>query len=287
MKLAFAALLLLVTGCTPAGVLNALVSDATYERHAAMAYGNDPRLKLDVYVPREGHGPHPVVVFFYGGSWQTGNRGDYVFVAEALASRGFVVVVPDYRVWPQGRYPQFMQDAAGAFAWTHREIGRYRGDASHIVVMGHSAGAHIAAMLAYNERFLRGVGLQRSKVKALVGLSGPYDFEPSDARIREILAAEGPASEAMPARFVKGGEPPSLLITGDRDPTVSPGNTERLAKRLRDAGDVVIEQHYPGLNHYMTVARLAAPLRDEELLERIARFARRPGAAREAGAAAR
>jgi acetyl esterase/lipase len=281
-RLACALVALLLTACSPLALVNVFVPSGGYRVAGGLAFGTHPRQKLDVYTPAAAAhpGPLPVIVFFYGGAWQGGERAEHRFVGEALASRGFVVVIPDYRMYPEVRYPAFVEDAAAAFAWTHREIGRHGGDPQRIVVMGHSAGAHIAAMLAYNERFLAAHGLRRADVRALVGLAGPYDFVPTEPAIAALLAGEGDVDAAMPARYVRGGEPPSLLVTGGRDARVSPGNQERLAGRLREAGSPVVERVYPSMNHAGVLVHLAAPLRDERLLEEISQFAHRHAAAR-------
>lgn len=279
--LAILSLFAALAACSPLGIVNALVPDGGYRVQRDIAYGTHERQKLDVYVPEQATGTLPVIVFFYGGSWQMGNRGDYKFAAEALASKGFVVVVPDYRVYPEVRYPAFMEDAAAAFAWAHREAGSFGGDARRMVVMGHSAGAHIATMLAYNERFLAAQGRSRSDVRAVIGLAGPYDFVPTDPKIAALLSGEGSTDAAMPARYVRGGEPATLLITGSADGTVSPGNQERLARRLTEVRSPVTARSYEGLNHVTVLGRLAAPIRRAELLEEIATFARRHSAPRE------
>lgn len=269
--LAGVVVLLVACGCSPLAALNALVPERGFVRHEGIAYGALPRQRLDVYVPRvEGSGALPVVVFFYGGSWQGGSRENFLFVAEALTSRGFVVVVPDYRVYPEVRYPGFVEDGALAVSWTAANIGRHRGDASRIALMGHSAGAQIAAMLAYNRRFLD--AKTRSGVNAMVGLAGPYDFTPTDPVIATLLAGEGDVKLAMPSRYVQGGEPPSLLVTGDNDTTVNPSNTARLERRLREAGSPVEVLRYPSLGHVKVLASLAAPFRDDGLLDSIAQF---------------
>ena len=216
-----------------------------------------------------------MIVFFYGGAWQGGERGHYRFVGQALASRGFVVVVPDYRVYPEVRYPEFVRDAARAVAWTHREIAALGGDPRRLVLAGHSPGAHIAAMVAYNERFLREAGLRRSVVHAFIGLAGPYDFTPDEPAVAAALSGEGDSAQAMPARFVHGGEAPSLLLTGDADRRVSPENQRRLEARLHAAGSPVEARLLPGVGHPGILLGLSAPLRDERLLETIAAFAAR------------
>jgi acetyl esterase/lipase len=266
-----------ITACSPLAVLNAFVPEGRLDRTAGIAYGDDSRQRLDVYTPRASSaaGPRPVVVFFYGGRWQQGERPSYLFIAQTLASQGFVVVVPDYRVYPQVQYPGFVEDGARAVGWTRREIARFGGDAGRIFLMGHSAGAHIAAMLAYDDEFLAREGMHRSDVRGFIGIAGPYDFLPfSDADVRSVFSAATSPAITQPIRYVRGGEPPSLLMTGDGDTTVSPGNTTRLAARLREVGSVVVERHYESLNHYTILMRLAAPLRKEDLVETIAAFVR-------------
>jgi acetyl esterase/lipase len=268
---ALAAALLLLAACSPLPALNALVPEDAFRRVEGVAYGSHPRQRLDVYIPRQAATPAPVVVFFYGGSWKGGNRGSYKFVAEALASRGFVAVVPDYRVFPQVRLKGFMADAADALAWTRREVSRHGGDPSRVFVIGHSAGAHIATMLAYDERYLRAAGLGRDAIRGVVGLAGPYDFVPTDPDYVTILSEEGAFARGLPVTYVRGGEPPTLLVTGSEDTTVSPSNTDRLVARLEAAGSPVTDRRFP-YNHYTLVGRLAAPFRDEALLDTITGF---------------
>jgi acetyl esterase/lipase len=266
---------LALVACSPLGLLNAVVPHGDFVHHDAIAYRDGDRGKLDVYVPKDDAPVHPVIVFLYGGAWDSGRRGDYLFVAEALVSRGFVVVIPDYRVYPEVRYPAFVQDAAAAFAWTKREIARYKGDPGRVFLMGHSAGAHIAAMVAYNERFLAAQGLRRSDVRGFIGLAGPYDFVPDETNIRAALSGEGDPAKAMPARYVHGGEPPSLIITGDEDTRVGPQNRDSLVAKLKAAGSPVVDRRFPGLTHSTVIAKLAKPLRDDALLDAIAEFARK------------
>ena len=267
------ALAIFLGGCSALGALNAIVPKGDLVRHAGIPYGPGERGKLDVYVPRE-HGakPMPVVVFFYGGAWQEGRREDHLFVAQTLCARGFVVVIPDYRVYPEVRYPAFIEDGARAVEWTVANISRYGGDANGIALMGHSAGAHIAAMLAYNRRFMD--DRTRASVKALVGLAGPYDFEPTEPPVIALLSGEGDPDLAMPARFVRGHEIPTLLVTGDDDKRVDPANTAKLERKLREAGSPVEVRVIPGMSHAGALVFLSAPFRDEALVDRIAGFIR-------------
>ena len=254
-------------GCSPAGVLNAAVSHKNFQAENGLVYGNAPRQRLDVYMPTAvapapgSHG-RPVVVFFYGGSWQNGSRSSYLFVGAALASRGFVAMVPDYRTWPDTAFPGFVDDAATAVRWARDHAAEFGGDPSRIFLMGHSAGAHIVMMLATDGRYLAAQHLSKSDISGVIGLAGPYDFLPlQDATLEEIFP---PALRAasQPINFVKGDEPPMFLAAGRRDTTVDPGNTDRLAAKLRAAGDTEVEvKHYPNVGHALLVGALAGPLR--------------------------
>jgi acetyl esterase/lipase len=266
----------LVAACSPARVVNALVPTNALVVTRDIAYGDHPRQRLDLYAPRGGEAPsagRPLVVFFYGGSWDSGSREQYLFVAEALVSRGFVVAVPDYRVYPEVVFPAFVEDGARAVAWARRNAIAHGADPGRIFLMGHSAGAHIAAMLTFDAHYLAAVGEDPAALAGLIGLAGPYDFLPlKDERLKVIFAPEATIARTQPITFVHGGEPPALLITGDNDSVVSPGNSERLARRLREVGTRVIEVREAGLNHITIVGYLAAPFRRSNLVEEIAAF---------------
>ncbi|HZK82849.1 MAG TPA: alpha/beta hydrolase, partial [Humisphaera sp.] len=167
------------TGCTGFDLLNAPVCGCGYLRTANIAYGDQPRQSLDVYRPRGAAANGRVVVFFYGGEWSAGKKADYRFAADALVSKGFVVVLPDYRLHPQVTFPAFVEDGAKAVRWTHDNISRFGGDPTHIYLMGHSAGAQIAALLTLDRHYLADVGLDTSVIRGTAGLSGPYYFFPS------------------------------------------------------------------------------------------------------------
>ncbi|MFM0669947.1 alpha/beta hydrolase [Paraburkholderia sediminicola] len=253
-------------GCSGAGVLNA-VSHKHFRAENGVAYGNAPRQKLDVYVPTTNASPaashgRPVVVFFYGGSWQSGSRSSYLFVGAALASRGFVAVLPDYRTWPDTAFPGFVDDAATAVRWARDHAAEFGGDPSRIFLMGHSAGAHIVMLLATDGRYLAAQQMSKSDISGVIGLAGPYDFLPlHDATLEEIFP---PALRAasQPINFVVGDEPPMFLAAGQRDTTVDPGNTDRLAAKLRASGDADVEvKHYPRVGHALLVGAFAGPLR--------------------------
>jgi acetyl esterase/lipase len=252
-----------LSGCSRFTLLNALVPSCGYTRIASIPYGALPRQSLDVYrPPRRPSGTLGIVVFFYGGDWQNGTKEDYRFVAEALTSRGFIAVLPDYRLYPAVTFPAFIGDGALAFRWVHdhaREIG---GDPGHVYLMGHSAGAHIVAMLTLNAQYLNHVGLDRSAIRATAGLSGPYDFVPSpDDRGVFSMARDDttPPPQIEPINFVDGHAPPMLLLQGLKDPTVNPANAAELASLIRKRGGDVVYIAYPQRAHVGVVLALAYP----------------------------
>jgi acetyl esterase/lipase len=252
---------------SPLGFINRLVPKDTFNKHDGIAYGRLPRQKLDVYVPRNGGQDLPVVVFFYGGTWQSGQRQDYLFIAEALTARGIITVIPDYRLYPEVRFPTFIEDGAAAVAWVRHHIGDYGGGASRLFLMGHSAGAYIAAMLALDPSYLARVGMSPDELKGFIGVAGPYDFLPlKRPRLIKIFGGAADIPETQPVSFARAKAPPALLLHGAEDKIVGPHNTERLAQRLREAGSRVEEKFYSGFKHMRIIILLASPLQGDEPL---------------------
>jgi len=265
------AALLAVGACAPLTLINSLVPSSTYRAERDIAYGELARQRLDVYLPANPAAPPnatpgaPIVVFFYGGGWTTGARGNYLFAGEAFASRGYLTVIPDYRLHPDVRYPDFLDDCARAVAWAVRNAPRLGGDPTRIYLAGHSAGAYNAAMLAYAPEYLARAGVVPGNVRGFVGLAGPYDFRPlTGVATRALFGYPDTPDATQPIHRIRrdGGRlPPALLLTAAEDSVVNPGNSARLASALRAAGGSAREIAYPGLDHTRLVGALAAPLR--------------------------
>lgn len=250
----------LLTSCSPATPLNLLARSGAWTL-STQHYGSGPRHGLDIFTPA-GARNAPVVVFFYGGNWQSGDKDTYRFVGASLADRGYVAVIPDYRVYPEVRFAGFMHDGAQAVAWVKRKIGRFGGDPNRVFLAGHSAGAHIAAMLTLDEHWLANVGLDsRRDIASLIGVAGPYDFLPLHDDTLKIIFSGGDLKRTQPIDFVSGHEPAAFLVAGRRDEIVDPGNTTRLAARLRANGDEVTAIEYPGIGHMAIVGAFAPVLR--------------------------
>jgi acetyl esterase/lipase len=270
-----------LNACSPLGLLNGLSSGAASQVSANLAYGAGPRQKLDVYAPRPANGSAPVVLFFYGGNWNSGERADYAFVGHALASRGILAVIADYRLYPDVRYPEFLQDSASAAAWTVREVARYGGDPKRVFVMGHSAGAYNAAMLALDGKWLAQQGLPANLIRGWIGLAGPYDFIPVTNLIaRPVFFFPDTPPSSQPINHVTAAAPPALLIAAQNDALVNPvRNTGGMARRLRENGVPVSEIYYDKVSHASLVVTLAGPLRLlAPTLDTIAAFVKGDGA---------
>lgn len=259
---------LAIAGCSSLGTLNAVNSltpgDGGTDRVAVdIAFGSDPRQKLDIYTPA-GTAKAPVIVFFYGGSWSSGRRQDYAFAARALAAQGFVVVVPDYRLVPQVKFPAFVEDGAAAVAWARAHIADHGGDPARIGVAGHSAGAYIALMLALDPQWLAKAGAPGA-IKAAVGLAGPYDFLPFVPGGAADLALGGPGDLAptQPIGFARADAPPVLLLNGAEDTTVLPRNATNLAAALTAKGAIAETRIYPDIGHIGILLAVSKPFRSK------------------------
>ena len=272
-----AALLLLAAGCSRLIVFDAIVPKDGGVRMIVdgAPYGEGPRRRIDVYAPRGSPGARrPIIVFFYGGSWQSGTRRGYGFAARALAARGFVVAIPDYRLYPEVRFPGFLEDNAAAVRWVRAHAGEIGGDPDRIVLVGHSAGAYDAAMLAVDPQWL---GEDRAAVRGFAGLAGPYDFLPfDDPAATTVFGAWPMPQDTQPIHFATADDPPALLAAGSGDQRVRPANTRAMTARLRAAGVPVEERLYPRIGHVGILIALARPFRGRApVLDDVAAFARR------------
>lgn len=251
----------IASGCTPLGLLNAFVPRQGYDVERNLAFGPGDRQAVDLYKP-DTPGPWPVLVFLYGGRWQSGDRQDYRFVGEAFASRGFLVVIPDTPLYPGVKYPAFLDDAAKAVQWTYTHAAAHGGNPDKLFLMGHSSGAYNAAMLALDERWLSGAGTTNAIIDGMVGLAGPYDFAPfEDADIQDIFGPKDGWPATQPIAHADADDPPVLLLQGQDDDVVKPGNATRLAARIRTLGGRAEVKLYDGIEHYKILTAIAPPLR--------------------------
>ena len=253
--------------------LSRAVSEGGVTIEAGQSYGQLPRQKLDVYRPDVGSESGPIALFLYGGSWQSGDRSIYAFAGSALAAQGITTVIPDYRLYPEVRFPDFVDDAALAYAWTARNLAA--GCAPRpIVVIGHSAGAHIGALLTLDRSYLDRAGKFQPWPSAFIGLAGPYAFDPTIwPSTKEIFATARDPDRARPIAFAAGSAPPMLLIHGLDDDVVEPKASREFAAALSVKGALVEKKEIEGLGHVGVLKAIAKPFRsDAPVLKDIVQF---------------
>ena len=255
-----------VAACAPLRTLNTLAgAGGGFSEQAGVAYGASPRQQFDLYRPTAPAptAGWPMVVFFYGGSWNTGARADYRFVGSALAARGVLTLVADYRLYPEVRFPAFLQDSALALAYAFDHAAALGADPRRVFVMGHSAGAYNAAMLALDPRWLAATGHAPTELAGWIGLAGPYDFFPTDnVDAQPVFFHPNYPPNAQPIEFGSATTPRTFLAAPTRDALVSPTrSTQALALRLQTMGVPVTVRMYDGATHATLIGAMSAPLR--------------------------
>lgn len=267
-----------LSGCSATAFVNATTPALGVSMIRALPYGADPRQQVDVYWAQAPERSGVAVVFFYGGSWSRGSREDYAFVGKALAARGITVVIADYRLSPQVRYPEFLKDAAAAVAWAVLNLKNVTGrEHPSLYVMGHSAGAYNAAMLALDERWLAAVGLRPQSLKGWIGLAGPYDFLPiGDPEVRVAFNHPDVPDNSQPLYHARRQSIRAFIAAPARDRLVDPKrNSEALAARLRAVNTEVVFKRYEDTNHVTILGALSLPLRlIDPVLEDLVAFIR-------------
>jgi acetyl esterase/lipase len=254
---------LALSACTALSfaVANAPARLSDVQRTADIAYGESPRQRLDVYRPARADPAKPVIVFWYGGAWTEGARAQYRFVGTALAQLGYVVVVPDYRLYPEVRFPTFLDDGASAVSWVQQHSAQFGGDAQRIVLMGHSAGAYMASMLLADSQYLARAQVDSRRIVGLIALSGPFNLTPNTRSLNAIFAAPYSVDDwRVTARQVHP-TPPTLLIHGLDDRLVLSAVSAQFAAQLRSLGSNVTLKLYEHCDHVCTLAALSVPAR--------------------------
>lgn len=267
-------LALMLISCSPVEILNSAVTSDGYSVKKDLAYGALPRQKLDLYIPDNAKDDAAVIVFIHGGSWQFGDKSEYLFVAQGLVSLGYYVAIPNYRLYPEVKYPTYLNDNAKAVTWVYNNVRRYGGNGENLYLMGHSAGAYNAAMLALDPTYLNRAQGNVGWLRGVIGLSGPYDFLPfTDEKIIDIYSTEKDQPKTQPVYYVRAKAPPFILMTGTSDDTVYPKNSEVLYARLKELGNDVTLRTYDGVGHKSIILGLATPLMwNEQVREDIKSF---------------
>ncbi len=252
--------LVLYACSSPSRLLNSVISDTDY-RLITQSYGEHPRQAVDVYEPRKAvQSGKPVVVFIHGGAWRTSGKAEYKFVAQALSQLGYVVIIPEYRVYPEVKFPAFVEDVVSALSAVNQHMPELLNRAQNrVILMGHSSGAHTAALLMTDPAYFK-QSLPEVQVAGLVGLAGPYDLPMQDPEVVPVFEGFSP-DQVNPVRQVRSDMPPVLLLHGLKDDRVKPFHTRHFADVLQQAGGEVETKLYDDVAHVSILAGLAMPLR--------------------------
>jgi acetyl esterase/lipase len=242
--------LILNISCSPLKLADFLSPYYGYELESAIPYGTDKRHKLDIYNPSGLNTKKDVIIFVYGGSWRSGDRGDYRFIAQPFAAEGYTTIVPDYRLFPQTTFPGFVKDIAKVTAWVHRKYAG-KNKTPRIILVGHSAGAHIVSLLALDKRYLENEGLSTKILRGWVALAGPHTFNPlKTASTRPIFeTVKNNINEAKPISFARADAPPGLLLHGNSDTVVYQKNSTLLANAIKNKNGIVTSKSLEKIGH--------------------------------------
>ncbi|MCC5854131.1 MAG: alpha/beta hydrolase [Idiomarina sp.] len=253
-------LALALAACQPTRVLNTVTPSGSYDRVKDIAYGADARQKFDLYLPTSTDQRPAVVVFVYGGAWDQGSKDQFEFVGQAFARLGYTTVIPNYRLYPDVEFPAFIDDVASAISAFPEHLHEDCPSGREIILVGHSAGAHTAALLLADTQYFERHRVNPSHIKAFIGMSGPYDLPLEHERVKEKFSqVEG--DEANPVALAHGDMPVTLLIHGESDTIAKPEHSEKFQARLEALGVQVTSHYYRRTRHADVVASLASPLR--------------------------
>jgi acetyl esterase/lipase len=271
-------LLALLTACAPRFAAERWVLGDRTSQSRDIPYGTDERQQLDVYRGHPPREPAPVIVFLYGGRWKYGSKDDYLLIGNSFARRGWITVIPNYRLYPETLFPGWVQDGATAVRWTVDNIASFGGDTSRIFVVGHSAGAHTAALLALDEQYLRDAGVARAAVKGYVSIAGPVDTTWTAPDVQRLMGPPAGWPDSYPWTHVGTDQPRLLLMHGDADDVVTVGNSLRLADRISGRDGCAPLRVYRGVGHVDIAIALGLPaLVQAPVLADLAHFVRRAG----------
>lgn len=252
-----------LAACAPVSILNGITPASTFDRTKNVSFGDGERDELDIYRADKPKADTPVLLFVHGGSWDSGSKGIYKFLAEGFTKSGYDIVVPNYRIYPEAKFPNFLEDNAKAVAYTADTFPDRK-----IVLLGHSAGAYNVLMLALRDEYLSGAGVDRcAKISGVVGLAAPTGIVPLESqRLIEIFPDRFTADDAV-LNNVTGPAPAIFLGHGESDTTVYPKNSTVLAEKITARGGTAQVEIYLGQSHTDVVKVLSRHFDDDTTLK--------------------
>lgn len=248
-----ATIALTFAACAPVTLLNGITPSGSFSKAEDISYGPLARQALDIYKADSPKASAPVIVFIHGGSWTEGSKDIYKFLAEGFTKDGYDVVVPNYRLYPETKYPGMIEDSAKAIAFAAQQ---YPG--KPLVVMGHSAGAYNTLMVMLDPQYAKGAGLDLcNRVAGAVSLSGPTGIIPLDSEPYITIFPDRFTGSDAPLNNVSSPSPPILFGHGLDDTTVYPQNSQALADKIKTRGGKSMVKTYEGMNHIEAVQFLS------------------------------
>jgi arylformamidase len=222
-----------------------------------VSYGSDYWQKVDIFLPEKPEQSAPVLCFLHGGAWVNGCKEWMGFMAPPLLDLPAVFVSISYRLAPTVRYPDPVEDCFNALAWVHENIGHYGGDPARLHIGGHSAGGHLAALLALRPAKLQAHGVPAAAVKACYPVSGVFDLRPGvqgespRTMAHAFLGGDALAAEASPICHAGRGVP-FLIAFGEHDLPELVVQNRNMIETLNDVGADVKMIEFAGFNHFDT-----------------------------------
>lgn len=239
--------------------LNKTLVEHNAQAHVDLKYGVKPRQVLDLFVPHDPRKDKSLIVFVHGGSWQRGQKDDYIFLAQNLAKEGFYVALLNYQLAPEHQFPIFVNDTVQAINWLQeaKQSQSFGYCANHLILMGHSAGAFNVLSAVYPTPLMDKIE-NLTGIKSVIGIAGPYSFEHRGDPVASAAFPQDIAPEAvMPNYFVYPNHMRHLLLTAEKDILVEHSNTEKMAKALQKIGNHVWVENIPRTKHISIIATLA------------------------------
>jgi len=222
--------------------------------HLDLPYGDDPKQRLDLYLPKEPVAGAPVLVFFHGGGFAEGDRAHYGYIAAPFARQGIVTAIASYRLTSDGHhYPAQADDTKSAVVWLHRNVARFGGDPDRLFISGHSAGAIMIADVGVDRGWLEALGISRAAIKGIVPVSGSYDI--GEGSLDAYAPTMALKRQASAVHHVNDPAPAAVIAFGTReDGYREPSRV--LARKLEEKGVAVALLALEGEDHKDTVMSL-------------------------------
>ena len=227
---------------------------AEFPHHLDLAYGKDPKQKLDLYLAKGTLKDAPVFLFFHGGGFREGDRAHYGYVARPFIENGIIAAIASYRLIPKNTYPDQRNDTRDAVAWLYKNIGSYGGDPRSLFVGGHSAGGLMTGHVCANTDWLTERSIPKDALQGCAPMSVDHGFESIRKRTTYLPDASD-HKEATPILNIKN--PPSYFVVsagGDEARLIEP--TKEFAAKLREAGSTAVVVFGKGMDHAEIVAAL-------------------------------